>query len=60
MDPKNYVKWNAIVAVAIGILGVALGVALAVSTTNMVAGVCLALVGCGAVATGLWASRRRR
>jgi hypothetical protein len=26
MDPRNYVKWNAIVGGVIGILGVALGV----------------------------------
>jgi|NGEPerStandDraft_6_1074524.scaffolds.fasta_scaffold379948_1 uncharacterized membrane protein len=60
MDPKNYVKWQAIVVGVTGILVVAFGIALFVTTTHLVGGVCLTLIGFAGVATGVWAFKRGR
>lgn len=57
MDPQNYGKWWAVYGLGAGVMGIAVGILLLLSTKQVGAGVFLTVVGCGSGLVGIWGLR---
>lgn len=60
LDEKNYLTWYAAFAIASGILAVALGLTLLVTTKHLAIGAGLAFIGSMATLSGVWSLKRGR
>jgi hypothetical protein len=60
MDPQNYVKWQAILAMFVGAIGTAFGIALLIADRFVAEGACLTIIGIAVLLSRIWGVRRSK